>query len=262
MLKWSNPVAGNIYGNVFLWTHEKRPMAVGSFYKWFSPWTHSTHEFHSLATQPLNARFNDRSVWKPVSAGVKWQTLPDVPKPARAAPSRLLQMRSFSRQFSVEKTDKDEVRRMRLLSQPVYRYASPKNGVVDGALFVFVQGTDPEVWLLIEAEDSNPTKSEKEPSIGITQWRYAVARMNATQFTIKRNGQTIRDIPKVEWKSLNSADGGYFKINAAELPTGTSEIRQFDGEESLSGANGSVLSCFGSGATENFPRALPGAALG
>ena len=37
------------------------------------------------------------------------------------------------------------------LSQPLYRYGGDDSGVLDGGLFVFVQGTDPEVFLLIEA---------------------------------------------------------------------------------------------------------------
>src|SRR5262245_25197285 len=48
VLKWSNPSVGEIHGNVFLWTVESRPVAVGSLFKWFTPHTHMSHEFHSL----------------------------------------------------------------------------------------------------------------------------------------------------------------------------------------------------------------------
>src|SRR5688572_6180120 len=52
VLKWSNPSVGEIHGNVFLWTIDRCPAVVGSFYKWFTPHTHLTHEFHSLAEAP------------------------------------------------------------------------------------------------------------------------------------------------------------------------------------------------------------------
>jgi hypothetical protein len=45
---------------------------------------------------------------------------------------------------------------LRLLSQPLYRYESTLPEVVDGALFTFVTGTDPELMLVIEARRAFP----------------------------------------------------------------------------------------------------------
>ncbi len=53
ILKWSNPVRGSIYGDVFIWTENGRPEAVASIYKWYSPHTHRANEFHSLALDKL-----------------------------------------------------------------------------------------------------------------------------------------------------------------------------------------------------------------
>ena len=39
-------------------------------------------------------------------------------------------------------------RPLRLLTQPIYKYETADSG---GALFAFVEGTDPEVFLMIEA---------------------------------------------------------------------------------------------------------------
>jgi hypothetical protein len=63
ILLWSNPAVGEIHGNVFLWTVDGRPAVVGSLYKWFTPHTHLSHEFHSLAETPLSARYEDKEVW-------------------------------------------------------------------------------------------------------------------------------------------------------------------------------------------------------
>ena len=40
---------------------------------------------------------------------------------------------------------------MRLLAHPIYHYENTKGDLIDGGLFAFVQGTDPEVFLLVEA---------------------------------------------------------------------------------------------------------------
>jgi hypothetical protein len=87
VLRWSNPAVGEIHGNVFLWTNvdktgidgkavdgvrsdragpdgmgSGRPVAVGSLFKWFSPHTHTSHEFHSLAEGPITANYEGRQV--------------------------------------------------------------------------------------------------------------------------------------------------------------------------------------------------------
>src|SRR5262249_20047282 len=68
VLKWSNPTQGDVHGNVFLWTRDDRPLVVGSLFKWFSPHTYMAHEFHSLAEEPLRAKFHGKDVWKTTEA--------------------------------------------------------------------------------------------------------------------------------------------------------------------------------------------------
>ena len=53
--------------------------------------------------------------------------------------------------------------RLRMLTTPIARYGKAGGTVEDGALFAFVEGTDPEVFLLIEAR-----AGEKGPA-----WHYA-----------------------------------------------------------------------------------------
>lgn len=212
ILKWSNPVAGSIHGNVFLWTHDKRPVAVGSFFQWFSPWTHMTHEFHVLTDESVNAAFHDSNVWTPKAAQVKFERLREVPTPRSTPNGRRIQMRSIAREFICTKTDETEdtqKRQLRLLTQPVYRYSS--SSIKDGALFVFVQGTDPEVWLLLEAVEL--TKSDGEMT-----WRFAAARMNTTELQLKRRDEIVWRAEKMEWRKSGNTEGPYFKINADKLP--------------------------------------------
>ena len=72
--------------------------------------------------------------------------------PADSAAARLRQMRALAQEFTGRQTNREGVDRdMRLLAQPIYRYENTKGDLIDGGLFVFVLGTDPEVFLLIEA---------------------------------------------------------------------------------------------------------------
>ncbi len=170
VLKWSNPVVGEVHGNVFLWTRDGRPLVVGSLFKWFSPQKHMAHEFHSFAEEPLSAKFHGDPVWKTTEAGLRFVDIPRAPAPADNESQRLSQLKQLAKAFSgVEKFRKDPNNiELRLLPQPIHRYAAPKQGIVNGGLFAFVQGTDPEIFLLIEARGKD---------VATARWQFAATRM-------------------------------------------------------------------------------------
>ena len=55
ILKWSNPVRGSVYGDVYIWVSKGRPEVVGSFLEWFQPIQSKEVELHSLSLEPLVA---------------------------------------------------------------------------------------------------------------------------------------------------------------------------------------------------------------
>jgi hypothetical protein len=195
VLKWSNPAAGEIHGNVFLWTSRGRPVVVGALFKWFTPHTHMSHEFHSLAETPLAGRYDQREVWKSSEAGVTFAPLAAAPPPAETPAQRLIQMRRLARELTAIKRDREgSVGELRLLTQPVYRYADPAGGVIDGALFAFVQGTDPEVFVLFEARSEG----------GTPRWTFAAARMNSVAFTLRHGEREVWKVDVLPWADVQS----------------------------------------------------------
>src|SRR5581483_4099946 len=64
---------------------------------------------------------------------------------------------------------------LRPLPHPAHRYAVPSEGIVDGALFLFANGTNPEVMVFIEAQGGRPADAN---------WRYAVARLSRAESTV------------------------------------------------------------------------------
>lgn len=202
ILRWSNPEQGQIYGNVFLWTNRGRPEVVGSLFKWFSPFTHMSHEFHSLSAGEIRGRYDDVNVWQTSEAGVTFQRVPEAPAVAATPSGRLAQMRQMARQFSARSTNREGLKlELRLLAQPVYRYElEPQAGdVLDGALFVFVQGTDPELWLLLETHRSADGG----------EWRYALARMNSIAFDVDHNGRSVWRRDVLPWGEISGHKATY-----------------------------------------------------
>jgi hypothetical protein len=170
-------------------------MAVGSLFKWFGPHTHMAHEFHSLAEEPLAAKFHGKQVWKAKEAGLRFAAVPKAPAPAATEAQRLLQMKQLAKEFAgSKKTAAGTEVELRLLPQPVYRYAAPKQGVVQGALFAFVQGTDPEIWLLIEARGKVAAGAA---------WQYAATRMiSAEEVRLRHGDKQVWAAEIIPWREI------------------------------------------------------------
>jgi hypothetical protein len=184
VLKWSNPDRGEVHGNVFLWTRDGRPLAVASLFKWFRPHTHMSHEFHSFAEGPLSGKFHGTPVWKTSEAGVQFADLPGAPAPAANDAQRLLQMKQLAKEFSGVKKERGEgtVVELRLLPQPIHRYSAPKEGIATGGLFTLVHGTDPEIFVLIEARGKDAAS---------VRWQYAVTRMTGSGLRLRLRDKEV-----------------------------------------------------------------------
>ena len=212
VLKWSNPDRGEVHGNVFVWTRDGRPLAVGSLFKWFTPHTHMSHEFLSLAEEPLAAKFHGKEVWKTSESVVRFEDVPGAPAPAATEAQRLLQLKQLAKEFSGSKKERDEntgVIELRLLPQPVHRYAAPKQGIHAGAMFALVHGTDPEVWLLIEARGKD---------VAGARWQYAVTRMTSSEVRVKHGDKEVWSGEIVPWKEVSSHERAYTSFLFKEVP--------------------------------------------
>lgn len=185
VLRWTNPAAGRVYGNTYVWTAGGRPVAVGSLFRNFQPWNTFNGELASLGGTKLLAKRDNERKWAPNSEW-KWKPVPGAPAPAATAPQRLLQMKALAGEFVVELLDtrnvpKGDEQNPRLLPKPLHRHDAEKTKTLDGALFAFVIGTDPELMLLLEA-DTATAKPE---------WRFGVARMNRDAIRLKHKSEVV-----------------------------------------------------------------------
>jgi hypothetical protein len=187
VLHWSNPIrAGETNGAVFVWTHEGRAALVGTI---FSHLVRNqpdqklvAHEFQSLTDKPLAGRRPGQTeTWSLPGDGIRPQPIPESPPPAATRAGRLSQMRDMARVFSATTTLGDVEQELRLLPQPIHRQEKEVGEILDGTLFTFVTGTDPELMLVIEAR---PTKKDGEPV-----WHYTAGRF--TDLTLKLRYQKV-----------------------------------------------------------------------
>jgi hypothetical protein len=189
VLRWRNVVRGQ-EGEAMLvvWPHNGRPVAMASIYPWQGK---MLHEFDSLSREnKLIARDKDRVIWSPKTAGLEFKDVQDAPKPAKTQVGRLRQMKSVAGRFKATMTgwqaDDTDQEELRLLPRPLYRYdfknaKDPDPNLLDGGLFAYVQGTDPEVVLVLEAIGT------AEKSV----WQYAFARATSGGLEVKLGREVV-----------------------------------------------------------------------
>lgn len=187
VLRWSNPVRDFVNdGIAFLLLDGERPHAlVNTRVRGREAPLASgelLHEFASLSAQPLACRRDDRAIWTPKAGALVEQALVDVPAPAARPTLRLTQMREQAARFVATSYKSDSPTKLRLLTQPLYRYADKSAGIVDGALFAFVEGNDPEALLLLEAVNDDGKDA---------RWRYTLARMTFYRVVIELNDREV-----------------------------------------------------------------------
>lgn len=180
LLRWSNPVSGVPDGTVFMWTDHGRPhVAAQVFVVADGTWL---QEYQSLSPQAISADRSGRRLWSPNQPGISMVPIPGAPPPAADARRRLIQMRSLVRQYSAsDQFEETKPYVLYLQSNPLHRYGEANDDIIDGALFSFTHGTDPELLVLVEAQ-----KTEDQ-----AEWRIGFAPLTSYEVEVTRNGEAI-----------------------------------------------------------------------
>jgi hypothetical protein len=132
------------------------------------------------------------SFWSPEKAGITFQALMGAAAPEDGLAPRGHQLGELAKRFSVERDHPEQGKGdIRLLPQPIYRYSAKEDGIVDGAIFAFVEGTDPEAYSLLEAAPADKP-----------QWRFSFARMNIVPFTASLDGEEVWQVGEVSWDTV------------------------------------------------------------
>jgi hypothetical protein len=191
LLRYSDPTrslestAGLLDAGVWRLGESGRPTALITLeiYRGEKAKTILSHEFLSLVPSPLVISSPRGRLWEPTTTSLKMAPLPGAMRPADSPKARMTQLRQMSRRFSVHETLGDGVKvECRLLPQPIDRYSDDDAGISDGALFVFANGTNPELGLLLESSGS--------------EWSYGAVRLSAAALFAELDGKEFFQAPQ------------------------------------------------------------------
>ncbi len=128
--------------------------------------------------------------WAPTKVEVATKAISPTPPPADTEAKRLRQLRELARRFKAyefwgpEASARNERYELRLLPQPIHRYSDPAAGIIDGAIFLFVYGTNPEIALVLEA---------RRDAKGQESWSCELGRMAAARLHVTFDEREVAD---------------------------------------------------------------------
>jgi hypothetical protein len=136
------------------------------------------YEFLSLTEMKFSLKHKTEKIrWDPAGSALTLQVLPEAPRPAATAGERLVQMRQLAKRFAATERHDNETIECRLLTQPIDRYQSAPDKIVDGALFAYANGTNPELGVLFETDGE--------------RWLYGTFRLTSAEATVTLDGRQV-----------------------------------------------------------------------
>jgi hypothetical protein len=190
LLRYSDPTRGgvgteaaiNVLLDAGVWRlgTEGRPTALVTIEIYEAPDASRvlSFEFLSLTEAKFSLKHRTENVrWDATASGLTLKELPDAPKPAATPAARLAQMRQLVRRFAAQERYNNDLIECRLLAQPIDRYDSVPEKIVDGAIFAFANGTNPEIGLVLEDDGE--------------RWRYGTLRLTSAESSVTLDGRQV-----------------------------------------------------------------------
>lgn len=184
LLTYGDSARANKDGTLWAFGASGRPLAILELYQGNEISTQWTHAVTLTGAEKLTMKTPVTAVWKPESIQISPVAFADAEAPREREPRRLSQLKDLARRFTAHEFWDPENSRfeMRLLAQPVLRYADAEAGIQDGAVFVIAHGTNPEVIVLIEALGK---------TLETSRWHYSFARLGSAELHVELDGKEV-----------------------------------------------------------------------
>jgi hypothetical protein len=185
LMRFTDPTRDFYDGALWAWVESGRPHALISVERYEGSWS---YELIALRAESISLK-TPLGQWKPKDLTFVEQTFPDL-VPTEGSNGLRQQARQVSREFDMAQYVGSNGARsqLRLFPRPIYEYADPKAGLLHGAMFVYANGTNPEVLLLAEARATKQGKS----------WIYGCTPLSTAPLEAKLGEKVVWESPQLE----------------------------------------------------------------
>jgi hypothetical protein len=225
LYRWNDPTREFSDGTLWFWRSSGRPIGVVAVELYPQNKAFGTIwnlEFTSLSPGPIEVEggehfdrvYNDlyrprpdgRLRWAPTKGGTEFREIAGAPPPGGTDADRLRQMRDVVKRFSAQEVFQSQEYSLRLISHPIDRYSDQASGLLDGAIFLYANGTNPELLLMLEARNRRD---------GPAVWTYAGAPLARAVVTLRLDRQ---DVWSHKSKDVPSPQDTYFLARKPRKP--------------------------------------------
>ena len=209
ILRYSDPGGITTDASIWAWGTKGRPAALAGIFflnqdgmesKW-------SCELLSLADDGVRVRSPAGWSWSPDKTGLQWLPIADAPGDSQR--QRLRQMKEIAERFDVSTTERMQRSQLRLMIQPLHRYSDEDQGLIDGALFSYASGTNPETVLILECRTT----------AGGSEWHAAFVRFGANICQARQDDKVVWECAAV--KSWNPKEPYFSQFGPVEKVFGT-----------------------------------------
>jgi hypothetical protein len=208
LFRYDDQTRGYVDGTVWKWGDKGRPRAIVTAElhpNYLNSGPRVVYDLLSLSDDPFFMKSPDIT-WSPRASAVAMTELPDAPVTAETPAQRLTQFKKEARRFSATQDIQELTTThvsLRLLPREIDRYVPGKADKADGVLFLFVNGRNPSIVLLLETDG--------------TKWSYGAGRLSLpSTLELMLDGTAVWSRPK---SPAYDGTSSYTAMNsAAEIP--------------------------------------------
>lgn len=165
VFRFGNPAQGIVSGALWKLDGAGRPRALMTTELYRKHFGEPRISYEHLSLTPTHFSIAGRDTeWSPEGCVLEFKPIPDAPAPGGTPDHRLTQMQALARRFEI--TQNGPSFALRLLTEPVDRYAPSTEERADGTMFLFMSGSNnPEVALFLESDGK--------------EWKFGAGRLTA-----------------------------------------------------------------------------------
>jgi hypothetical protein len=203
LLFYGDPTRDNDRGSLWAWGEKGRPAALLELYQNANDRTRWVYAVCNTSGRKLRADRNRAAWWRENESASELKDLPAAPEPAADGSQRQRQLKALAQKFTAHQFwDPNNSRyELRRLERPLHTYRDEANGLLDGALYIFANGTNPEIVLFLEARATAADKTK-------FAWQFATGRLAHAELHLEYDGKEVFDAPR--GNRISAADKPYW----------------------------------------------------